>query len=518
MTIQNTNILKIKTLLTKLSLLGVQVSPEVFELLYKRDDITKMLEEKVINYLLITKEKPAILTLEILYSLLKTETCENETTDASHMPDEIEIIFEPTEYILSKSLSIDFKNYFMSRYTKLRKILLTERFDTKGFIDIYDIASYKNYSIHQERNTVKIICIVSDKLISKNHILFEVEDLTGEISVIVTKKNENLIRRARNILPNEVICIEGFITDEGKIIATDILQPEVTQPSINIGKKPDLYALLISDLHIGSKYFMRTEFNRLILWLNGFLGDEKMKRLARKVKYLVVAGDVVDGIGIYPNQEEELVIKDLKKQYDIAAHYFSQIPQHIKIFLIPGNHDAARQTLPSTKLYKEYAASLYRLNNVIILGDPVYFKLHDSLFLVTHGRSLDDIIVSIPELKYEAPAKAMVELLKRRHLAPVYGNRTLIAPEEEDYMVIEKIPHVFHAGHIHTFECIYYKGIVVVNSGTWQRQTEHMKKMGIQPNPAKAVLINLGNNTVQAIINFIEENVKEEKSEGHEGL
>ncbi|MCR6690971.1 MAG: DNA-directed DNA polymerase II small subunit [archaeon YNP-LCB-003-016] len=495
--------LRIKALIAKISMQGVQISPEFLNVLLKnKDEASKILEE-ILKKLSTMENKPLIITPEFISDSSKQY---EEEIDVKDLAEEIEVIFEPTEYILQTPLSKDFRNYFMSRYMKLRKIMISERYDARGAIDIRDLSNKK--IIGATENKVKIICIVSDKKVSKSMITFDAEDLTGEVTVLVTMKNSDLLQKAQNIIPNEVICVEGIPIGEGKILATDILQPEIPRQINNVCEKrggPDIYAVLISDLHIGSRFFMRHAFNKFLLWLNGVFGDAKLKGFAKRTKYVVIAGDIVDGIGIYPGQEKELAIKDLKRQYEVAAYYLSQIPQHVKIIIVPGNHDATRQALPSPTLYKEYAAPLYKLSNVIILGDPAYIKLHKSLFLITHGKSLDDIMVNIANLKYETPAKAMIELLKRRHIAPVYGGRTLIAPEEEDLMVIEKIPNVFHAGHIHTFEYTNYKGVTVVNSGTWQEQTEYMKNMGIYPNKAKAALINLNNNSVQAIIDFEEE-------------
>ncbi|MCS7367107.1 MAG: DNA-directed DNA polymerase II small subunit [archaeon YNP-WB-062] len=493
--------LRIKALIAKISMQGVQISPEFLNMLLKnKEEALKILEE-ILKKLSTMENKPLIVTPEFISDSSKQY---EEEIDVKDLAEEIEVIFEPTEYILQTPLSKDFRNYFMSRYVKLRKIILSERYDARGAIDIRDLSNKKMTGATE--NKVKIIGIVSEKKVSKNMITFDAEDLTGEVTVLVTTKNADLLQKAQNIIPNEVVCVEGILINERRILATDILQPEIPR-QINYEKKggPDIYAVLISDLHIGSRFFMRHAFNKFLLWLNGVFGDARLKSFAKRTKYVVIAGDIVDGIGIYPGQEKELAIKDLRRQYEVAAHYLSQIPQYIKIIIVPGNHDATRQALPSPTLYKEYAAPLYKLSNVIILGDPAYVKLHKSLFLITHGKSLDDIMVSIANLKYETPAKAMIELLKRRHIAPVYGGRTLIAPEEEDLMVIEKIPNVFHAGHVHTFESTNYKGVTVVNSGTWQEQTEYMKNMGIYPDKAKATLINLNNNSVQAIIDFEEE-------------
>ena len=55
--------------------------------------------------------------------------------------------------------------------------------------------------------------------------------------------------------------------------------------------------------------------------------------------------------------------------------------------------------------------------------------------------------------------------------------------EKEDYLVIEDVPDVLHSGHVHTFGTAFYRGVFVVNSSTWQSQTEFQKKMNLNPMP-----------------------------------
>ncbi|RLE50266.1 MAG: hypothetical protein DRJ21_01810, partial [Candidatus Methanomethylicota archaeon] len=73
----------------------------------------------------------------------------------------------------------------------------------------------------------------------------------------------------------------------------------------------------------------------------------------------------------------------------------------------------------------------------------------------------------------------------------------------------DKVPDVFHAGHLHTFGYLIYRGIIVVNSGTWQGQTDYMRAMGMKPNPGKATIINLKSRRVEAVLDFtIESHIK----------
>jgi DNA polymerase II small subunit len=118
-----------------------------------------------------------------------------------------------------------------------------------------------------------------------------------------------------------------------------------------------------------------------------------------------------------------------------------------------------------------------------------------------HGQSLDDIIATTPGMSYSKPAQAMRVLLKARHLAPTYGERTPIAPEVEDMMVISEIPDILHSGHVHVTDLENYRGTLIVNSGAWQSQTKFQQTMGITPTPGIAIIVNLA--TLQpSLLNF----------------
>jgi DNA polymerase II small subunit len=95
-------------------------------------------------------------------------------------------------------------------------------------------------------------------------------------------------------------------------------------------------------------------------------------------------------------------------------------------------------------------------------------------------------------------------LLKGRHLAPIYGERTAIAPEKRDFMVIERPPDIFHAGHVHVLKCNRHKGTLIVNSGAWQGQTDFQQKMGLVPTPGIVPVVNLQTSVISRI-NFTEQ-------------
>jgi len=82
-------------------------------------------------------------------------------------------------------------------------------------------------------------------------------------------------------------------------------------------------------------------------------------------------------------------------------------------------------------------------------------------------------------------------LLKARHLSPIYGSQTPIAPEVEDMMIIDQVPDIFQTGHVHVLNLDMYRGVLLVNSRAWQTQTSFQASVGITPTPGLAVLVNL---------------------------
>jgi DNA polymerase II small subunit len=374
----------------------------------------------------------------------------------------------------------DMISYFNDRYSKIKNILM-KRKELKDYLPISDI--------FQTKDVVKIIGMVKDFRNTKNgHKIFEIEDETGEISVLVHNENHKLFEKSEIIVRDEVIGIIG--SRKGNlVISNEIIQPGVPR----IEEKPmDFSIVFISDVHIGSCTFLEDVFNKFVKWINCEFGSHEQIEIAKDVKYLIVAGDIVDGIGVYPQQDKELTIKDITLQYEEAARLFGQIRPDIKIIIAPGNHDASRVAEPQPAVPEEYAEALYNLKNVEFVSNPAIVSLDGIKTLIYHGRSFDDLAMTVKGLSHQNSDIIMKELLEKRHIAPIYGERTPLASEIEDYLVIEDIPDIFHTGHVHINSYKKYKGIHMINSGTFQSQTEFQKIYNIIPTFGEVPVLNQG--------------------------
>lgn len=367
----------------------------------------------------------------------------------------------------------EFVQYFRDRYSSLGEIL-RKRLGSRP------IESLKKRNL-DTREPLSVIGMVLDiKTTSNGHKLIRIEDTTGTLRILIHKeRDKELFDSASHILLDEVIGITGTLSSDGNLMFVNrISWPDIpNSQKITLDRKKAVgKAVFISDIHVGSKTFLEDSWLRFIDWL----GDE--------INYLVIAGDVVDGIGIFPGQDKELAISDIYEQYEKAAQYLNAVPKHIKIIISPGNHDAVRQAEPQPR-FPERITKMFR-NDIIFVGNPAMVDIGVKV-LIYHGRSMDDIIASIPGFSYTEPNKPMNEMLKLRHLSPIYGGRVSIAPEKKDHFVIDEIPDILHCGHVHTVGVSRYRDVLTINSGTWQSQTEFQKRMNLMPVPARATLVDL---------------------------
>jgi len=403
---------------------------------------------------------------------------------AKEIEAQTKIIEDPTTKLSSNGTIEDYLHYFQDRFKKIER-LLRQRIDVKASTPIREALK------SQPKAKLKIICMISEKRESKQNTILTVEDLEASATVLVTHNaKEELRRKAQTLLADQVVCLAVVKTRSRLFLAEDIIFPEVGQKIQHKASEP-VFAVLTSDLHVGSTKFQKEAFRRFILWINGKYGNERMREIAGHVKYVLAAGDIVDGIGIYPNQAKELAIRDITKQYKFASKIIERIPEYIEVIVSPGNHDAPRKALPQPAIAKDLLGSLKEGREIHSVGDPSTVSIHGVEILMYHGRSLDDIIANIPGMDPHQPEKAMKLLLQSRHLAPLYGGKTLLSPESRDMLVIERVPDIFHAGHIHVLGYCNHRGVLVINSGAWQEQTDYMEKLGVMPTPGKVPVVNL---------------------------
>jgi DNA polymerase II small subunit len=320
-----------------------------------------------------------------------------------------------------------------------------------------------------------------------HHIILTLDDETGSLEVLVPKDSA---AAKLTFLPDEVVGLRlQFAREPGKIPRA----VSVERPDVPVGRTVGRAArprrvIFLSDLHIGSKSFLTESWGHLVDFLKG---QGPHSEIAAEIDHVVVAGDLVDGIGVYPQQERDLAIQDIVEQYVELGRRLSELPERLNIVVIPGNHDAVCPAEPQPALPAALAATLPK--NVHSLPNPSTFALHGVVVEAYHGRGFDDLIPALPGARYEQPIDVMKRMLQMRHLAPIYGDRTPLAPLPQDGLVIDPAPDILVTGHVHTYGVDRYRGVLLLNASTWQAETEYQRMRNITPVPARAAVVDLSN-------------------------
>jgi len=403
---------------------------------------------------------------------------------------EIEIIKDITGKSICEGNTTDFNKLFKDRFNSVKKILKKQRREMANTMPINRI---KKTGVKE----IQFVGIVNEVRNTRNgHRLIIIEDETDEVACIALKQNRDSFNIAQEVILDEIIGINGKLSKNGDLMIVDnIVYPDISIQNEKHKAEIPVYAAFLSDIHMGSKKFMQDQWNAFLKWINGQMGNSRQRDVAGKIKYIVIPGDVADGIGIYPNQEQELEIVDVYRQYETLAEQLRNIPDHISIIMQPGNHDAVRPAEPQPTFEKEIQ-DLFTDMDITFVGNPCYFSLNKVEILSYHGQSLLDYATNIQHLKYNQPVETMKVMLRKHHLAPTYGGYTPLAPEHMDYMVIDRIPDVFVTGHVHLAQIGDYRGVTLLNASSWQEQTTYQKMLNFIPDSAKLPIVDLKTSNV----------------------
>lgn len=415
--------------------------------------------------------------------------------NASDAASEIEVHYDITGNSVTEGKMSDINSCFSDRLEKIRKMIIANSNLPKPPQEIARLNSeYSRYQGYE--NTVVAIGLVNDPRYTKNgHLMWGLEDVTGEMTCLLTKRQGDDRDRAQEmilesgLMPDDVLGVSGSFSQTGDVFyVSDLffpLKPKHQKSSSEHG----VSVAFISDIHVGSKTFLEAQWHKMVRWFH-------TDPLAKTIKYLILSGDCVDGVGIYPGQDKELAIPDLYGQYTEFARLLELLPDWVECVMLPGNHDAVRPAEPQPTFEKDIQQDY---NSTTFVGNPCDFSLNGVRVLSYHGKSIDDFVAGLRTVTYSDPVEAMRQMLRRRHLAPQWGGKTPLSPEPEDGLVINEVPDIFVTGHVHGHACVDFKGTTLICSSTWQDQTSYQRMLGFQPKPCMLTIVNLKSHATTAI-------------------
>ena len=291
----------------------------------------------------------------------------------------------------------DFVAVFRDRYEKLSKLL-------RGRVNHRPTNALEAMGGNSD---AAVVGMVSDiRSTAGGHWLVELEDTTGTFPCLVMK-DRDFADLVDELLLDEVIAVEGTLADDGGILFVDSMYfPDVPRTNKPSTADREVSAALVSDVHVGSQEFTAEAWERFADWLHTPEAD--------RVEYLLIAGDMVEGVGVYPDQDEELDIVDIYEQYERFSEHLKSVPGDMEVVMIPGNHDAVRLAEPQPA-FDEELRDIMSAHDAQIVANPSTVTVEGVDILMYHGVSLDEVIAELPDEKatYDEPHQPMFQDWRR---------------------------------------------------------------------------------------------------------
>ena len=262
---------------------GFQIHPDALEILHKIDvnELAQIIKDVVREK---TKQKVFLINEEDFEIYLGIKD------DEEHQV-EFEILSDPTNKITSAEGVEGYGALFASRFDKLKQIM-SDRPESKK---VRDISSVK--SITKTNDELYVWGLVSDRKSDRNITKITLEDPTSSMEIMVFEGD--LKDTADTLLMDQFAMFRIVPAKNGGFFAKDLYLPDIPEHTTN-RSKTETYAVFLSDLHVGSKFFMEEELADFINWISS------ADPIARKIRFIVIGGDLIDGVGVFPGQEKIL--------------------------------------------------------------------------------------------------------------------------------------------------------------------------------------------------------------------
>lgn len=457
------------------------LSPEAKEIIESNSD-PESFANLVLNHL---AKDTMFVTKEDVVAVLEGDKaiCEYAPTQVARNKRTPDVVIDYDSDITGKSISTgkieDFIAYVQSRYRQMARII-----ETNGFGRASTIASA---SKHGRQDDIRLIGMIYDLQKSKKgNLIMTFEDMTGTTKIIINQSSPYF---KWEFVKDEVLGVVGSFNDDGSLFfPSHISRPEIPrshrwEPSDSPSK-----VLLMGDIHLGNKEFKTDGWNHAMQWL-------KANHEKECIDYVIIPGDVVDGIGVYPDQENDLSMIEIDDQYHALAEALKDIPDGIPVVMSPGNHDAVRLAEPQPVWKKRFTQDFD--SSITMVANPVCYQIEDRTFYSYHGRGIDQLVPSINSVTYDDPIRAMTYMAKFRHFCPTYGGKVALCPEKKDYLVMEKVPDAIFAGHVHKSQSGIYNGVRLVQCGCAMGQSDYQAMNNLVPDVCQFPVLALNNGVVR---------------------
>ena len=163
---------------------------------------------------------------------------------------------------------------FNDRLTSIRKLIVQNSNLPRKHQEISRLlAEYSRYQGYD--NKAVAIGLVNEPRYTKNgHLMWGLEDETGEMTCLLTKRSGDDRDRAHEqileagLMPDDVMGVSGTFSQTGDIFYVDDLHFPLESKHRKSSSEEGVSVAFLSDIHVGSKTFLEAQWHKMVRWFH----------------------------------------------------------------------------------------------------------------------------------------------------------------------------------------------------------------------------------------------------------
>ena len=196
-----------------------------------------------------------------------------KTSDFSELavdaPSEIEIHYDITGNSITEGKMSDITSCFNDRLQSIRKMIIQNSNLPRKPTEIARLHAESSRYQGYENKAVAIGLVNEPRYTKNGHLMWDLEDETGELRCLLTKRKGDDRDRAHEqildtgLMPDDVLGVSGTFSQTGDMFYVDDLHFPMEQRHTKAVSQHGVSVAFLSDAHVGSKTFLEAQWYKM---------------------------------------------------------------------------------------------------------------------------------------------------------------------------------------------------------------------------------------------------------------
>ena len=193
---------------------------------------------------------------------------------ASDASSDISVHYDITGNSITEGKMADITACFNDRLQSIRKLIVQNSNLPRKHQEIARLLAESSRYQGYENKAVAIGLVNEPRYTKNGHLIWGLEDETGEMTCLLTKRSGDDRDRAHEqileagLMPDDVMGVSGTFSQTGDVFYVDDLHFPLEAKHQKVSAEQGVSVAFLSDIHVGSKTFLEAQWHKMVRWFH----------------------------------------------------------------------------------------------------------------------------------------------------------------------------------------------------------------------------------------------------------